>query len=310
MTIGTMLAISYIIGQLNNPLRVIIEFFREMLDVKLSYERINEIHEAKDEEASYTNHSFVPTTNLNEDGISIENVSFNYNGSEKLVLNNLKIFIPKGKITAIVGASGSGKTTLLKLLLKFYEPTSGKISIEGNNLSQLSPQWWRNQCGAVLQDGYIFTDTIKGNITAGNDEIDQIKLQKIAQITNINEFINELPLGYDTKIGNGGIGLSTGQKQRLLIARALYKDPKYIFLDEATSSLDAQNEKEIVERLNHYFEGKTVIVIAHRLSTVKNADYIMVLNKGIISEIGTHNQLIEKKGHYFSLVKNQLELGQ
>lgn len=308
MTIGTMLAISFIVGQLNNPVRVVIEFFREMVDVRLSYERINEVHDSSDEESAHTSSQLI-ASELKDGGIQLHNVSFCYNGSEKLVLKNISFSIPKGKVTAIVGASGSGKTTLLKLLLKFYDPTEGEISLDGNSLLHASPQSWRDQCGAVLQEGYIFTDTIKGNITAGNDVVDNDALRRVAQMANIDDFIKDLPLGYETKIGNGGISISTGQKQRILIARALYKNPQFLFLDEATSSLDARNEKEIIVRLNEIFKGKTVVVIAHRLSTVKNADQIVVLDKGIVCELGTHVQLINMKGQYYSLVKNQLELG-
>jgi len=225
------------------------------------------------------------------------------------VLKNLNLHIPKGKVTAIVGRSGSGKTTLLKLLLKFYEPTTGVIKIDQENLTRIDEKIWRSKCGAVLQDGFIFSDTIANNIAVGADSVDKTSLLHAVETANIREFIESLPLGYNTKIGVDGMGLSQGQKQRILIARAVYKDPEYIFFDEATNALDAMNERTIIDNLDRFFKNKTVIVVAHRLSTVKNADQIIVLENGELVESGTHRQLVDHAGNYFSLVKNQLELG-
>jgi len=226
-----------------------------------------------------------------------------------MVLQNLEITIPANKITAIVGVSGSGKTTLMKLLLNFYRPVKGQINLGNYNMTNISQKAWRKECGVVMQEGYVFNDTIANNIAVGSDHIDKKRLEKAVTIANIKDFIESLPLSYNTTIGMEGVGLSTGQKQRLFIARAVYKNPNYLFFDEATNALDASNEKIIMENLNQFFINKTVVIIAHRLSTVKNADQIVVIDKGKIVEVGNHKQLIKLKGDYFNLVKNQLELG-
>jgi ATP-binding cassette subfamily B protein len=235
--------------------------------------------------------------------------NFRYIGSDVYVFENLSLRIPYQKTTAIVGASGSGKTTLLKLLMKFYEPNKGDIKIGSTKLKNVSPRFWRDHCGVVMQEGYVFNDTIANNIAIGEDYVDKQKLRKAVEIANIKEFIEELPLSYNTKIGNEGVGVSGGQKQRLFIARAVYKSPEYIFFDEATSALDANNEKVIMENLEQFFKGKTAIVIAHRLSTVKHADKIIVLDRGQVVEEGSHADLVALRGEYYRLVKNQLELG-
>jgi ATP-binding cassette subfamily B protein len=310
ITLGTMLSISYMTGQLNGPIIQLTEFFQNFQDTKLSIERINEIHHRDDEEKKNdeTVSEMIP---IGED-IKISKVSFkyNYNAASPFILNNLDFVIKKKKITAIVGTSGSGKTTLLKLLLKFYEPTSGEIKVGNTPMIHLSHAAWRNKCGVVMQEGFIFNDSIANNIAVGYHTIDKERLIEASRLANIYDFIHDLPLNFNTKIGSSGIGISTGQKQRILIARAIYKDPEFLFFDEATSALDANNEKVIMENLNQYFIGKTVVIIAHRLSTVKHADQIMVLEKGEIAEFGNHDSLISLKGYYFNLVKNQLELGE
>lgn len=306
ITLGMMLAVSYIVGQLNAPIAQLINFFRELQDAKISLDRLGEIHNKEDEEPDQMDKIH---TIDDEVGFQLENVSFRYTGSDKLVLNKLNLQIPANKITAVVGVSGSGKTTLLKLLLKFYEPQEGKVKLGVHPLQNIAQRSWREQCGVVMQEGYIFNDTIANNIAIGEDYIDKDKLRKAVDIANIKSFVEELPLSYNTKIGNEGIGLSTGQKQRILIARAVYKNPKFLFFDEATSALDANNEKEIMDKLNQFFEDKTAVVVAHRLSTVKNAHQIVVLDKGEIIEQGNHKELVQKKGQYYHLVKNQLELG-
>ncbi|MCF6351113.1 MAG: peptidase domain-containing ABC transporter [Flavobacteriaceae bacterium] len=306
ITLGMMLAISYIVGQLNAPITQLINFIREVQDAKISLERLAEIHNKEDEEQQ--DQDKITDINKNLD-INLEKVSFRYIGSDVEVLKDLDLQIPANKITAIVGVSGSGKTTLMKLLLKFYEPNSGQIKLGNYDLKNVSQKTWRNECGVVMQEGYIFNDSIANNIAVGVDYVDKQKLTHAVDVANIAEFIESLPLSYNTKIGMEGVGLSTGQKQRLLIARAVYKNPNFLFFDEATSALDANNEKVIMEKLNIFFENKTVLVIAHRLSTVKNAHQIVVLDKGKIVEVGNHLELIKKKGNYFDLVKNQLELG-
>ena len=310
MTLGMMISVQYIIGQMNAPVNDFVTFSRELQDAKISLERIGEVHEMEDESvapSSLPGHSF---RKEHEHGLRVENLSFSYEGpNSPNVLDGVNLTIPYGKITAVVGTSGSGKTTLLKLLLKFYEPTDGKILLGKTDLQHLHADNWRQKCGTVMQDGFIFADTIANNIALSDEEVNYEKLVHAAIVANIHNFIEELPLGYQTKIGGDGAGLSQGQKQRLLIARAVYKNPEFLFFDEATSSLDANNEKMIVENLNGFFENKTVLVIAHRLSTVKHADQIVVLEKGKIVETGTHEVLTTMRGAYFELVKNQLELG-
>lgn len=306
ITLGMMMAITSIVGNLNGPIAQLIGFIREVQDAKISLARLSEVHNKEDE----TQNTNEQTTEIPLNGnIHLNKVSFRYVGSDINVLDNLDVIIPPNKITAIVGTSGSGKTTLMKLLLKFYEPSSGEILINKTNLKNIVQKSWRNNVGAVMQEGYIFNDTIANNIAVGIDVIDKERLQYAADVANIKEFIEDYPLGYNTKIGMEGVGMSTGQKQRLLIARAVYKNPEMLFFDEATSALDANNEKEIMEKLNLFFKDKTVVVIAHRLSTVMNADQIVVLEKGKIIETGNHNELVAKKGNYYELVKNQLQLG-
>lgn len=305
LTLGMMLSVQYIIGQLNSPLMQLIDFVKQYQDAKISLERLGEIHDKEDEE----NKDEQYVSDIPKEDIEIHNVSYRYIGSDQFVFENLNLSIPNRKTTAIVGASGSGKTTLLKLLMKFYEPNTGEIKIGNTNLKNISPKLWREHCGVVMQEGYVFNDTIAENIAVGEDFIDKQKLRKAVEIANIKSFVEELPLSYNTKIGNEGVGVSGGQKQRLFIARAVYKEPEYILFDEATSALDANNEKIIMENLEQFFKGKTAIVIAHRLSTVKHADKIIVLDKGKVVEEGNHAELVALKGEYYRLVKNQLELG-
>lgn len=311
MTLGMLLGVSYMIGQMNSPLEQLLAFFRSAQDARISLERLGEIHNRDNEEPATVTDNFTPQTPLLQNGdLQLDNLSFQYSsGSSPYVLKDVNLHIPEGKVTAIVGSSGSGKTTLLKMLLRFYEPVAGKLLAGHTELSGLSPKWWRRQCGVVMQEGFIFSDTIARNIAVGDEKINERKLLHAARVANIESFIQQLPNGYATKIGNIGNGLSTGQKQRLLIARAVYKDPQYLFFDEATSALDANNEKIIIENLQQFFQGKTVVVIAHRLSTVKHADQIVVLEQGRIVEVGNHQTLTRKRGKYFELVKNQLELG-
>lgn len=307
MTLGMMMSVQYIIGQLNAPIAQLLGFIEEAQDAKISIERLGEIHDKNDEEEDTENKV---TVFPEEHSITIKNLSFQYGGPHsELVLKNINLVIPQGKVTAIVGASGSGKTTLMKMLLKFYPPTQGEINLGNINLENFSSSSLRKRCGIVMQDGYIFSDTIANNICIGDDKIDRQKLLNAAKISNIKEFVDKLPLAYNTKIGGDGQGLSMGQRQRILIARTVYKDPEFLFFDEASSALDANNEKDIMEKLEKFFVGKTVVVIAHRLSTVKNADQIIVLNRGEIVEQGNHSELVAKRGEYFNLVKNQLELG-
>ncbi|WP_293741760.1 peptidase domain-containing ABC transporter [uncultured Pedobacter sp.] len=305
LTLGMMLSVQYIIGQLNSPLLQLIDFIKQTQDAKISLERLGEIHDKKDEES--TDEQYI--TEIPQKDITLNKVSFRYVGSDTFIFQDLNLVIPYQKTTAIVGTSGSGKTTLLKLLTKFYDPEKGDVQIGGADLKSISPSHWRKHCGVVMQESYIFNDTIANNIAIGEDMIDKQKLRKAVEIAHIKEFIEDLPLSYNTKIGNEGIGMSGGQKQRLFIARAVYKSPDYIFFDEATSALDANNEKIIIENLAQFFKGKTAVVIAHRLSTVKHADKIIVLDKGIVVEEGNHHQLVAKKGEYYRLIKNQLELG-
>ena len=310
MTLGMMLAVQYIIGQLNSPVEQLIQFIYSWQDVSISLDRMNEIHtETNEENAERTQNAY---TNENSEGhsLTIKDLSFKYDiYSSKDILSNINLSIPNDKVTAIVGASGSGKTTLLKLLLGFYEPLNGSIQIGNANLNEYNLGWWRSQCGAVMQEGYLFSDTIARNIAISDDEPDIERIRHAARVANIADYIEALPLAYNTKIGQDGQGFSQGQRQRILIARVVYKNPMFVFLDEATNALDAHNERAITENLSDFYKGKTVVVVAHRLSTVRNADQIVVLDKGKIVEVGTHKELAIRRGKYFTLVKNQLELG-
>ncbi|MCH5239485.1 MAG: peptidase domain-containing ABC transporter [Muribaculaceae bacterium] len=307
MTLGAMLAVQYIIGQLNSPIEQLMSFVNSFQDVKLSLERINEIHMVKEEETKSSQWNSFQSDNKE---ITIKHLDFKYNRhARRKTLDDISFTIPQGKVTAIVGASGSGKTTILKLLLGFYVPLNGEILLADNNLTNYNIKWWRSHCGVVMQDGVIFSESISRNIAIGDENIDEDRLIEAAKIALIHDYIISLPLGYSTQIGRDGVGLSQGQKQRILIARAVYKNPDFIFLDEATNALDAKNERAIVKNLDEFYKGRTVVVVAHRLSTVKNADQIIVLDGGKVVETGKHNFLIKKKGIYYNLVKNQLELG-
>jgi ATP-binding cassette subfamily B protein len=305
LTLGMMLALQYIIGQLNSPISELVGFVRSFQDASISLDRLNEIDDKEYEENSDL--QLVRTIQSGE-AMEVKNLSFRYVSAEDAVLAGINLHIQPKKVTAIVGASGSGKTTLMKLLLKFYEPSSGEIRYGPHDLKTVSPKSWRDQCGVVMQEGYVFNDTIAANIAVGQDSIDQKRLLEAAHIANILDFIQSLPLGFNTKIGNEGVGMSTGQKQRLFIARAIYKNPPMLFFDEATSALDAKNEREVMENLQKFMQGKTVFIIAHRLSTVRNADQIIVIDQGKIVEQGPHVELVRAKGIYYDLVKNQLEL--
>lgn len=308
MTLGMMMSLTYIIGQLSGPVNSIIGFAQQLQDAHISLGRLNEIHQRKDEEQDIASKR---TTLPESKDISIEQLSFSYDRSNRdYILRNISLTIPQHKVTAIVGASGSGKTTLIKLMLGFYPPNKGQIKVGGTKLDMINPHVWRAQTGSVMQDGFIFSDSIAQNIAIGEEVIDMEKLYHASDVANISEFIDSLPLGYNTRIGMEGNGISQGQRQRILIARAVYKDPEFLFFDEATNALDANNEKEIMENLNEFYKGKTVVIVAHRLSTVRNADKILVLDKGEIVEEGTHTSLVAKQGLYYKLVKNQLELGQ
>ena len=307
LTLGMMLAVQYIIGQLNSPIEQLMHFIYSVQDVKISLERINEIHK-KDNEEDY-NRSRTDFDNESHN-IELSNIDFKYDPHAlSKTIEGVNIHIPEGKITAIVGASGSGKTTLIKLMLGYYPVISGEIKIAGHNISDYNLKWWRRQCGVVMQDGVIFSESIARNIAVDDGEIDDERLETAAEIANVKDFVMALPLKFNTNIGRDGMGLSQGQKQRILIARAVYKNPKFIFLDEATNSLDASNERAIVEKLSTFYKGRTVVVVAHRLSTVKNADQIIVMDKGKVVETGNHKSLTAKRGAYYNLVKNQLELG-
>lgn len=305
LTLGMMLSVSYIIGQLNAPISQFLSFLYAYQDAKISIERLSEIHNKEDEEpeGSELVHHLPENHSL-----TFEQVSFRYQGMQDTVITDLDLHIPANKMTAIVGSSGSGKTTLMKMLLRFYEPTKGEILLDQTNLNKISQRTWRDHCGSVMQEGYIFSDTIANNIAVGDELVNKEKLLHAVNVANIREFVESLPLSFNTKIGAEGMGISGGQKQRILIARAVYKNPEFLFFDEATSALDATNEKIIMENLNEFFKGKTTVVIAHRLSTVKNADQIVVLEGGRIIEKGTHDELIQLNGSYFNLVKNQLQL--
>jgi ATP-binding cassette subfamily B protein len=305
MTLGMMLAIQYIIGQLNGPLHQMVGFVREAQDARISLERLNEIHQIEDEENQDVQRlGIVP-----QGDIRLEKVHFRYNPLSDWVLEDINLTIPRRKVTAIVGLSGSGKTTLLKLLLGFYQPEKGKIKVGAISLPGIHKEAWRAKCGVVMQDGYIFSDTIANNIAESADRPNFARLLHSVDVANINDLLEKLPLGFQTMVGPKGNGLSQGQKQRLLIARAVYKNPDFIFLDEATNALDANNESVIMQKLNQFFSGRTVVIVAHRLSTVKHADQIVVIDKGKITETGTHQELVAQRGAYYTLVKNQLELG-
>lgn len=307
MTLGMMLAVQYIIGQLNSPVEQLMNFFYSLQDVKISLERINEIHQMDDENGK----EGLKTSIENKDeGINIKNIMFKYDPHAlHETIDDVNIHIPQGKVTAIVGASGSGKTTLIRLMLGYYPVLEGQINIGNTDINTINKKWWRRQCGVVMQDGVIFSESIARNIAVDDGNIDKERLLKAAEIACIKDYVIALPLKFNTKIGRDGVGLSQGQKQRILIARAVYKNPDYIFLDEATNSLDANNERSIVENLDKFYKGKTVVIVAHRLSTVKNADQIVVIDHGKVVEAGNHDSLTAKRGAYYNLVKNQLELG-
>ncbi len=350
MSLGTMLAIQYMIGQLNSPIEQMISFVQSWQNAKISMDRLNEIHRIEDEEPgnklllqtlppAFTRQltgGAIPASlrfeltekfpvgdlnftnkpksnsidNLDKEGICFSDVSFTYSGAgNEPVLKEINLSIPKGKTTAIVGVSGSGKTTLMKLILKFYEPQKGVIKLNAISLSNISHKIWRSHCGVVMQESFIFSDTIARNIAVGEEKMDVDKLNHAVSVANVREFVEDLPLGFNTKIGAEGVGISMGQRQRILIARAVYRNPEFIFFDEATNSLDANNERTINDNLGSFLKNKTVIIIAHRLSTVRHADQIIVLNKGIITEKGTHQELVNLRGEYYTLVKNQLDLG-
>ena len=307
ITLGGMLAIQYIVGQLNGPIEQLMSFVYSFQDMKISLERINEIHNERNEDIATIAHNFKLSS---DEGIILKGIEFKYEiCAAKKTIDRVSFEIPKGKITAIVGASGSGKTTLIKLMLGYYPAQNGSISIAGHNINDYNLKWWRSQCGVVMQDGFIFSESIARNIAVDDGDIDFDRLKIAAKIANIWEYIQNLPLKLETKIGQEGSGISQGQKQRILIARAVYKNPQYIFLDEATNALDAKNERIIVENLNDFYKERTVIVVAHRLSTVKDADQIIVLEDGHVAEIGNHTSLIANKGAYYNLVRNQLEVG-
>jgi ATP-binding cassette, subfamily B, bacterial len=307
ITIGAMVAVSYIIGQMNSPLNSLMEFIQTTQDAMISLERLNEIHTRPNEEDPEA-HKVTLFPEVRE--ITLQDLNFQYEGPRSpMVLKNITLHIPANRTTAIVGMSGSGKTTLIKMMLGFYPPVSGSIHLGEISLSHFSMQLWREKCGVVMQDGFIFSDSILNNIAVGVDKVDRQRLLEAVKMANIQDYVESLPLGYQTKIGQEGVGLSQGQKQRILIARAIYKNPDFLFFDEATNALDANNEKVIMENMDQFYKGRTVVVVAHRLSTVRNADQIIVLDKGEIVEQGTHQQLIDLKGSYFNLVRNQLELG-
>ena len=307
MTLGMMLAVQYIIGQLNSPVEQLMNFFYSLQDVEISLERINEIHQMDDENGKECLLTSIEDKN---EGIDIKNIMFKYDPHAlRKTIDDVSIHIPQGKVTAIVGASGSGKTTLIRLMLDYYPVLEGKINIGNTDINKLNKKWWRRQCGVVMQEGVIFSENIARNIAVDDGDIDKERLLKAAEIACIKDYVMALPLKFNTKIGRDGMGLSQGQKQRILIARAVYKNPNYIFLDEANNSLDANNERSIVENLDKFYKGKTVVIVAHRLSTVKNADQIVVIDHGKVVEVGNHESLTTKRGAYYNLVKNQLELG-
>lgn len=306
LTLGMMLAVQFILGQLTNPVEQMVTFIREAQDASISMERLEEINaHPEEEDPSHPGVRSLPTGGA----IHMRNVSFQYEGPHSpFVIRGMSFVIPAQQVTAIVGASGSGKTTLVKLMLGFYRPTEGQVLIGDTPLEEINSSYWRGLCGSVMQDGFIFSDTIANNICLGDEVVDEVRLQRAIKTANLLEFIESLPLGTATKIGQDGTGISVGQKQRILIARAVYRNPQYLFFDEATNSLDAINERQIIENLNEFFQGKTVIIVAHRLSTVRNANQIIVLDKGTVIETGSHDSLIALKGKYYNLVRNQLEM--
>ncbi|MBP3639350.1 MAG: peptidase domain-containing ABC transporter [Muribaculaceae bacterium] len=307
LTLGAMLAVQYIIGQLNSPVEQLMSFIYSLQDVKISLERINEVHLGREEEEDADKKAAVIR---GDKTIRVEGLCFKYDPHAlRHTLRNVGLTIPQGRVTAIVGASGSGKSTLIKLLLGYYKPAEGSIRVGDDSLDSYSLKWWRRQCGVVMQDGVIFSESIARNIAVDDREIDTERLHRAAEIACIHDFVMGLPLQYETKIGAEGNGISQGQRQRILIARAVYRNPDFIFLDEATNSLDAGNERRIVENLAKFYQGRTVVVVAHRLSTVRDADNIVVLDGGQVVESGTHKDLIDRQGEYYRLVKNQLELG-
>ena len=307
MTLGVMLAVQYIIGQLNSPVSQMMGFVYSLQDVKISLERINEIHGGPDEDDVQAAHC---RSYAGERGIAIRGLDFRYDPHALAkTLDGVTLDIPAGRVTAIVGASGSGKTTLVKLMLGYYPVEPGAITVGGRSLRDYDLGWWRRQCGVVMQEGVVFSESIARNIAVGDGDIDTGRLERAARIANIHDYVMGLPLKYNTLVGRDGVGLSQGQKQRILIARAVYKDPDFIFLDEATNSLDAENERQIVENLARFSRGRTVVVVAHRLSTVRDADQIIVLDKGTVVETGDHDSLTRRRGVYYNLVRNQLELG-
>ncbi len=305
LTLGGMLAIQYIVGQLNSPVMQLIGLIYSLQDVAISMERLDEIHEVEEED----NESGLLDRYQGRRELTLRNLDFKYDPHDlKKTLDDITISIPQGKVTAIVGHSGSGKSTLVKLMLGYYRPLAGTILLGDSDLSAYNMAWWRSRCGVVMQDGVIFSESIRRNIAVGDGEVDEERMTRAARMANLTDFVDSLPARFDTKVGRDGVGLSQGQKQRLLIARAIYRDPDFIFLDEATNSLDASNEKEIVTNLNEFYRNKTVVIVAHRLSTVRNADRIIVLSHGKVAESGTHSELLALKGEYYTLVKSQLEL--